>query len=65
MCGVCGDAFHASMIRDPIDEGGSCERVCVWPASDMNRYRDDYDKLKERRKETCDVDLKDDRETCK
>jgi hypothetical protein len=65
MCGVCGDAFHASTIRDPIDEGGSCERECVWLASDMNRYRDDYDKLKERRKETCDVDLKGDGETCK
>jgi hypothetical protein len=31
----------------------------------MNRYRDDYEKLKERQKETCDVDLKGDRETCK
>lgn len=61
---MCGDAFHASMNRDPI-EGGPCESERVWLASDMNRYRDDYDKLKERQKETCDVDLKDDRETCK
>jgi hypothetical protein len=62
---VCGDAFHASMNRDPIDGGGPCESVCVWLTSGMNRCRDDCDKLKERRKETCDVDLKGDRETCK
>jgi hypothetical protein len=65
MCGVCGDAFHAAMNRDPIDEGSPCERESVWLMSDMNRCRDDYDKLKERQKETCDVDLKGDRETCK
>lgn len=59
---MCGDAFHASMNRDPIGEGGSCEKECV---CDMNRYRDDYDKLKERQKETCDVDLKGDGGTCK
>ena len=64
MCGVCGDALRASMSRDPIDEGGSCERERVWLANDMNRYRDDYDRLRERRNETCDVDLKGDRETC-
>jgi len=52
------------MNRDPI-EGGPCESERVWLASDMNRYRDDCDKLKERQKGTCDVDLKDDRETCK
>ena len=65
MRGVCGDAFHASMNQDPIEEESPCERVCVWPANGMNRYRDDYNKLKERRKETCDVDLKGDGETCK
>lgn len=62
---MCGDAFHAAMNRDPIDEGSPCERESVWLMSDMNRCRDDYDKLKERQKETCDVDLKGDRETCK
>ncbi|KAI0273293.1 hypothetical protein BGY98DRAFT_117781 [Russula aff. rugulosa BPL654] len=42
MCGVCGDAFHAAMNRDPIDEGSPCERESVWLMSDTNRCRDDY-----------------------
>jgi hypothetical protein len=62
---VCEDVFHVSTNRDPIDEEGPCGSGRVWQESDMNRYRDDYEKLKERQKETCDVDLKGDRETCK
>jgi hypothetical protein len=62
---VCGDVFHVSMNLDPIDEEGLCERGCVWPENGTNRYRDDCGKMKERQKETCGVDLKGDRETCR
>jgi len=54
---VCGDVFHVSTNRDPTDEGGPFESGRVWQECDMNRYRGDYEKLKERQKETCGVDL--------
>jgi hypothetical protein len=62
---VCEDAFHVSKSRDPIDEEGPCESERVWLEGDIDRYRVDHEKLKERQKETCVVDLTDDRETCK
>jgi hypothetical protein len=65
MISVCGDVFHVSMNLDPNDEEGPCESGCVWPENDMNRYRGDCENWKERQKETCVVDSKGDRETCK
>jgi hypothetical protein len=53
------------MIRDPTDGGDDpCEGECVWLEGDINRYRVDHEKMEERQKETCAVDLKGDRETC-
>lgn len=62
---MCEDVFHVSTNQDPTDEGSPYGSGCVWQEGDMNRYRGDYEKMKERQKETCDVDLKGDRETCR
>ena len=62
---VCEDVFRVSKNRDPIDREGPCESGCVWLEGDTGRDRVGHEKMKERQKGTCVVDLKDDRETCK